>query len=203
MSRLSPGMDTITTTAAVADSLSAVDEGAWRATVSPGSKDCASETSGSQEWAHSLFEEHHSWALGYARRNTRSRHDAEDVVGNVFLAMVRAKRNGAGAVSNIRGYLARAIRNEAARLTARPVITVSDVPERATLDIDRVERAIDRAALLAGHPARWRDLLYWVDVCGHSATDAARELGMTVSAAAAALHRARKALRDAAGHAAT
>ncbi|SDH42296.1 RNA polymerase sigma factor [Microbacterium sp. 77mftsu3.1] len=145
-----------------------------------------------------IYAEHHDWALRVARSVIgSSSHDAEDVVSEVFLAVHKAFLAGGGPRDNIRGYLRRAIQNQATQLWAkRKFEDVTDaVPEQEYPDpAEALLRAVERQRELTKCPPSYVIVLYRVDVLGESTEEAATALGMTVPSVKSILHRARKAI---------
>jgi len=150
---------------------------------------------------HQLYSEHHSWALRVARGVVGDQHEAEDIVSEVFLAIHRAQLNGGGPTGNARGYLRRAIQNEATKLWARRKFEhVTDtVPESEAPDVaDALLRAVQRQEALSDAPPTYTVVLYRVDILGQTAEEAAAALGMSAPSVKSILHRARGTLRLAA-----
>lgn len=148
-----------------------------------------------------FFSEHHSWALRVAVRVIGDSHDAEDAVSEVFLAIHKAKLNGGGPTGNVRGYLRRAIQNEATRIWAlkRFENVTDDVPEVETPDpAEALLRALQRSNDLGKYPPMYALILYRMDILGETAEEASTRLGLSVAATKSLLHRARNALRLAA-----
>jgi RNA polymerase sigma-70 factor (ECF subfamily) len=148
-----------------------------------------------------LYTEHHEWALRVARNVIGDTHEAEDVVSEVFLAIHRAMLNGGGPTGNVRGYLRRAIQNEATRVWARRKFeTVTDeVPDTEQNDhAEATLRALQRARDLRNCPPMYVLIIFHIDVLGDDAEETARQLNITVPSVKSQLHRARSALRLAA-----
>lgn len=143
-----------------------------------------------------LYRTHYSWALKVATRVVGP-DDAEDIVSDVFLSVLTARRNGKGPSDNERAYLKRAIQNAATRVYARRRALQTVEPPTVAVDTTGpVERALDRAQVLRNAPDRWGAVLYLADVAGYSNAEVADLTGMTLSAAVSVLRRAREALRD-------
>lgn len=154
-----------------------------------------------------IYAEHHAWAVRVACNVIGDRNEAEDVVSEVFLAVFRAIQAGGGPAKdkdgykNIRGYLRRAIQNEATRVWARRKFedVTDDLPETSEPDpADALLRALQRERDLSGCPPMYALVIFHMDVLGDDVEDCARKLGMTTSAVKSMLHRARQALRLAA-----
>ena len=148
-----------------------------------------------------LYAEHHTWALRVARGVVGDPHDAEDIVSEVFVAIHRAQLNGGGPTGNARGYLRRAIQNEATKLWARKKFEqVTDaVPDTEEPDpAEALLRAIERQRALSKVPPSYAMVLYRVDILGQSTDETADALKLTVSSVKSILHRARSTLKLAA-----
>ena len=128
-----------------------------------------------------------AWAL------SGSRHDAEDLVQDTLLKVLRRPRwlrDG-----NERGYLLRALRNThasayrtAARRPATRQLLEHDAPARR--EGDASAREIMEA--IASAPAAYRDAVVAVDVLGLSYREAAESLGSREATITTRLHRGRQ-----------
>ena len=150
---------------------------------------------------YALFTEHYAWAIRVATRVIGNPHDAEDAVSEVFLAIHKAKQNGAGPKENVRAYLRRAIQNEATRIWARRRFeqVTDEVPEVEAPDpAEALLRALQRSNDLGKYPPMYALILYRMDILGETAEEAATRLKLSVPATKSLLHRARTALRLAA-----
>jgi len=148
-----------------------------------------------------LYAEHHGWALRVARGVVGDPHEAEDIVSEVFLAIHRAQANGGGPTGNARGYLRRAIQNEATKLWARRKFeqVTDEVPDTEQEDpAEALLRAISRQRALASSPPMYVQVLYRMDILGQSAEETALQLQLTVPSVKSILHRARGTLKLAA-----
>jgi RNA polymerase sigma-70 factor (ECF subfamily) len=128
-----------------------------------------------------------AWAL------CGSRHDAEDLVQEMFLNVL--KRPRVLRDDNEVGYLLRALRNTYAtryrRLAKRPVevqIAEHDTPTLAGSDVNA--REIMEA--IASAPAHYRDAVIAVDLLGLSYREAARSLRAREATLTTRLHRGRQ-----------
>lgn len=148
-----------------------------------------------------LFTEHYEWAIRVAVRVIGDTHDAEDAVSEVFLAIHKAQLNGGGPKDNVRGYLRRAIQNQATKIWARKRFenVTDEVPEVETPDpAEGLLRALQRSNDLGKYPPMYALILYRMDILGESAEEASQQLHLSVPATKSLLHRARTALRLAA-----
>ena len=122
-----------------------------------------------------------------------SRHDAEDLVQETFVNVLKRPRLLRD--DNEIGYLMRALRNTYAsayrRTTSRPTpreLFEDDVPpaDESRIDAREIMRAI------ASAPPRYRDAVIAVDLFGMSYREAARSLGTRESTITTRLHRGRQ-----------
>ena len=128
-----------------------------------------------------------AWAL------CGSRHDAEDLVQETFVKILKRPRLVRGDTDL--GYLVRALKNTHAswyRSTAR------QRSERPLLDEDGSEPAASTVSsrelmeAIAGAPEPFRDAVIAVDLVGLSYREAARSLGTTEGTLTSRLHRGRQ-----------
>jgi RNA polymerase sigma-70 factor (ECF subfamily) len=128
-----------------------------------------------------------AWAL------CGSRHDAEDLVQETFLNVLkrpRVLRNG-----NEIGYLLRAMRNTYSsryRSTAHRRRDRALNEDDATSSVDRGVETREIMEAIASAPAAYRDAVVAVDVIGLSYREAARALGTRESTITTRLHRGRQ-----------
>ena len=136
-----------------------------------------------------------AWAL------CGSRHDAEDLVQETFLNVLKRPRLVRD--DNELGYLMRALRNAYAsryrRAAGRPPVTLlgdDELPSAPESDIN----AREVMEAIAGAPPLYRDAVIAVDLLGLSYREAARSLGTREPTLTTRLHRGRqhvsRALRD-------
>jgi RNA polymerase sigma-70 factor, ECF subfamily len=136
-----------------------------------------------------------AWAL------CGSQHDAEDLVQETFLNVLKRPRLIRD--DNELGYLMRALRNAYAsryrRIAARPPVTLlgdDEVPSGPESDVD----AREVMEAIAGAPPLYRDAVIAVDLLGLSYREAAKSLGTREATLTTRLHRGRehvaRAMRD-------
>jgi RNA polymerase sigma factor (sigma-70 family) len=148
-----------------------------------------------------LFARHAEVARRVARRHGGFE-EAEDVVAEVFAAVLGQIRAGRGPTSSYRAYLLTAIRYEARRraVMARRCEPVADPepthPTGGPHDGGRHHEERMREAY-ATLPERWRVALWHLEVEGRRPRELAAELGLSPNAVAALGYRARAALRSA------
>jgi RNA polymerase sigma factor (sigma-70 family) len=149
-----------------------------------------------------LYERHHAAAMTQARRLTVSEDDAEDLVSEGFLRVIRALRRGRGPDHAFRGYLLTAIRHlafERLRRRAREPTTRSlgdreDFPES---EPPAPVHLLELHRLLNALPDRWQIALrlsYEQDL--HPA-DIAKLMNLSPNGVSQLLVRAREGLRRA------
>lgn len=146
-----------------------------------------------------LFTRHVPTLRSAARRFVRAC-DVDDVVAEAFAGTFDQLRRGRGPTTSVRAYLLTAVRHEAARRATRErrLVLVDDietwghVPDDTSdaPDHDDVRRAFRRL------PARWRRVLWQMEVEGRRPRELAEELGMTPNAVSALGKRARAGLRE-------
>lgn len=147
-----------------------------------------------------LVRMHRTRTLGWARRYARNPSDAEDLVNEAFLRVLRAISRGSGPTVSMGLYLASAVRNAAADrdFEQRRHIPVDDITaliDEAVEDIPPGEGEVFTA--FDSLPLRWRQVLWLRDVECISAKESAGVLGLTPSATAQLHWRARRGLRTA------
>ncbi|TDC48731.1 sigma-70 family RNA polymerase sigma factor [Jiangella ureilytica] len=149
-----------------------------------------------------LYEKTAPMAHRVAQHIVRDRHAADDLVQETFCLVLNAVRAGRGPRSSFPGYVLSTVRRLAYRHSTARGRTIA-VHDPAAWDalIDRlgVPRADDgrAATALAGLPARWRLVLWLVDVERYSPSEVGTRLSMTPNAVSSLAARARKALRAA------
>lgn len=150
-----------------------------------------------------LYERHVDAARACARRLTRSRAEADDLVAEGFARVLSALRRGKGPDLAFRPYLLTAVRNvryDRSRRDSRVEFT-DEPPEsvNATLlaaDYEREDRAMVAQAY-ASLPERWQMVLWHTDVEGRPPAEIAPLLGISANSVAALAYRAREGLRQA------
>ncbi|MGN7186964.1 sigma-70 family RNA polymerase sigma factor [Microbacterium enclense] len=149
-----------------------------------------------------LWERHRRAALAAATAIT-SAFDADDLVQEAFVSIYLAILRGKGPEAAFRPYLFAAIRNTAAKWGRKqreiPTDEVEDVPSSESAD-DEAERELDRsltATAFRSLPARWQEVLWYVEVEGRKPAAIGAVLGMTANSVAQLSVRAREGLREA------
>lgn len=157
---------------------------------------------GSRRAYAALYARHSPGALAYAR--TLSPSDADDVVSEAFLKVYAAIGDGKGPDEDFRFYLRSAVRNTfVSMVRARRTVDAGDAIEEVVGD-----RGADVASLrtfdgsttaraFLSLPARWQEVLWYLEVEEFSRERTAEILGMNANAVSALSFRAREALRTA------
>lgn len=146
-----------------------------------------------------LYRRHEPAARRYARRLAPGFTD--DVVAEAFTASLAAIERGHGPVDQFRPYLFTAVRRQAGRayqrLSASGADGSADQPEEVDflggVESDHPEVETAFAAL----PARWRQVLFLIEVEGRPIHEVADDLGLSANATSALLYRAKRGLRQA------
>lgn len=152
-----------------------------------------------------LYARHHGLAMAVARRILGDRDRAEEAVSEAFAKTLRALVSGRGPTDSFKSYILAAVRGEAYR---RPAIErlVDDVTDEALAQLPDARHGDPGASLserdqvvraFSTLRARWRDVLYLLEVEGVSVATAAREMGTNSAAVVSLAHRAREGLRTA------
>lgn len=145
-----------------------------------------------------LFAALHPELLRHARAQGASAPDAEDIVAEAFLVLVRLPQDRLP--RNPRAYLHAIVRNAMRRpgSASREVPTSPDELDRAAEDVDRLEAAEQSALIeraIAALSVREQRLLRGSIVEGLGVGRLGRELGLSTTAATSAVARARTNLR--------
>lgn len=177
-----------------------------RVAESPGTDDRVAVTrirSGDSRGLDDIYHRHAAGLLRIATRLLASRHDAEDVVHDVFVAIVGAVsklRDDANVSAWLRTLTINRCIDRQRSAARRERLSIHVDPPSApssessdTIESDRVEQAV--AAL----PMALRTVFVLRAVEGHSHTEIARLLGIRVGTSEVRYHRAVRALRAALG----
>lgn len=156
---------------------------------------------GDERAFETLYERHMPPVYRYALRMTGSPADADDVVQELFLALIRDARGYDPARGELRSYLyGMARRLILRRLPAEPAAK-EDTPEPAVEDdpferLDLEQRLGLVRMAVASLPASYREVVALCDLEELSYEDAATTLGCAVGTIRSRLHRARAMLLD-------
>jgi RNA polymerase sigma factor (sigma-70 family) len=150
-----------------------------------------------------LFERHRSAALGLARQ-IAGPSDADDLVSDAFIKLLRVLQGGGGPDVAFRAYLLTAVRRlHIDRIRASSRVTPSDDLEQFDPGTPFADTAVDKfenaaaAKAFASLPERWQLVLWHLEVEGQKPADVAPLLGMTPNSVSALAYRAREGLRQA------
>jgi RNA polymerase sigma factor (sigma-70 family) len=150
-----------------------------------------------------LYRLHAPAVRRFALSVTRPGIDADDVVAEVFLRVLRAVRAGHGPRDYVRTYLLTVVRRvvgEWAAARRDEPMSSEHIGERAAQQGDhQTTHAESELLARAFHrlPARWREVLWRTEVEGHRPASIAAQLGLTPNATAVLAYRARRGLREA------
>jgi len=143
------------------------------------------------------FDEHHLQLFRFAWHLTGSVADAEDIVQDCFLALLRPECGYDPARASLRTYLFAAVRNQALKRTARPVEAVESAdyatPERECFD-GEIQHAVQKAILRL--PEGQREVLVLAHYQQMAPAEIAEILAIEIGAVKSRLQRARAGLRS-------
>jgi RNA polymerase sigma factor (sigma-70 family) len=149
-----------------------------------------------------LYRRHVDSARAAARALCRNRSDADDVVSEAFVKMLRVLQSGHGPEVAFRPYLLTAVRNCFYDRTRRKDNDLAELPaDDVNLTLIDSNASDDDKALAAAAfatlPERWQLVLWHTEVEGKSPAEVAPLLGLAPNAVAALAYRAREGLRQA------
>ncbi|MFC0198728.1 sigma-70 family RNA polymerase sigma factor, partial [Microbacterium arthrosphaerae] len=152
--------------------------------------------------AYAVLWERHVASARNAARAVSPNVDPDDIVSEAFTSILSAIRKGGGPQDGFRPYLFAAVRNVAASWGRRAAETpLDDLDERAADSAaEFAELVADRSVLAQAFrelPARWRTLLWYIEVEGMKPREVAPLLGMTPNAVSALVYRAREGFKQA------
>lgn len=142
-----------------------------------------------------IYSRHVAAVRRLARRMAADRHEADDIVSDVFANTLRAIRHGRGPTDDAEAYLLRSVRHTAGKLRSR-----KDTGRSEPVTVDRLDRAVDHDVHLRSDveialtqlPDRHRDVLWATCVEGRPASEVAD--GLDAGGVASLALRARRAL---------
>lgn len=146
-----------------------------------------------------LFDEHHLPLFRFAWRLTRSAADAEDIVQECFLALLRPDCGFDPARTAIRTYLFGSVRNQwLKRLRRREWAPQQEPLDRSTPETEalRGEMAEAVASAIAELPDTQREILLLAHYEGLPLAEIAEITQLDIGAVKSRLQRARGSLRD-------
>ncbi|MEJ7633699.1 sigma-70 family RNA polymerase sigma factor [Aeromicrobium sp.] len=146
----------------------------------------------------------YTYAAHRLARHLGRREEAEDVVSESFAQVLDLVRKGKGPDRAFRAYLFTTIRHDVARRAKaeRRVVPTDDEHRIDTVvpfgggQLDAFEKSAIRSAY-ESLPARWRTVLWHLDVEGRRPHELGPVLDLTPNAVSALVYRARSGLREA------
>jgi RNA polymerase sigma-70 factor, ECF subfamily len=162
---------------------------------------------GDRDAFETLYRTHHATVYRFARLMTGSTTIAEDIVQEVFLALMRDASRYDPARASLTTYLYGSARHHTRRrlLRDRLFVTLDEhaadlcVPETNATAADELIRQRDVQHLrraIVRLPARYREVIVLCDLQDVSYADAAQALGCAIGTIRSRLHRARHLLAD-------
>ncbi|MFE4198070.1 sigma-70 family RNA polymerase sigma factor [Paenarthrobacter sp. NPDC056912] len=149
-----------------------------------------------------LYLRHNDAALRVARRKTPDRHLAEDAVNESFTAVLAAIRRGAGPVGVFSPYLfssvTRAVYRYSGRSAREAPVNDTEILDGVMPDTSSVVQNFNNNAAREAFkqlPARWREVLWYVEIEEIPPRDAGPMLGLSPNATVALHRRAKAGLR--------
>jgi RNA polymerase sigma factor (sigma-70 family) len=162
----------------------------------------AASRTGDGEAFGELYRRHAPAARAAARAMCRNRSDADDLVSEAFLNVLRTLQNGNGPELAFRPYLLVAVRNRFYDRTRRRQEEPADQPTEE-LDLALVDSTASgedkmlAAVAFATLPERWQLVLWHTEVEGRTPAEIAPLIGLAPNSVAALAYRAREGLRQA------
>ena len=150
-----------------------------------------------------LYRRHYRAGCAAAQALTHNRSDTDDVTSEAFARVLRASQSGGGPDVSFRPYLVAAVRNvfyDRVRCNREsPSEHMDDEvnPSQRDSEVDREDHSAFASVALAALPARWRQVLWHIEVEGRSTAEIGQLLGIAPNAVAALAYRAREGLREA------
>jgi RNA polymerase sigma factor (sigma-70 family) len=150
-----------------------------------------------------LYRRHAPVVRRFALSMPRPGIDVDDVVAEVFLRVLRAVRAGYGPRDYVRTYLLTVVRrvlNEWTAARRDEPMHNEQLGERTPQQSDHQATHAEGELLARAFnllPARWREVLWRMEVEGHRPASIAGQFGLTPNATAVLAHRARRGLRQA------
>jgi RNA polymerase sigma-70 factor (ECF subfamily) len=147
------------------------------------------------------YDEHHLAMFRFAYRLTGSAADAEDIVHECFIGLLRTDCGFDSGRTPLRTYLFGAVRNQAAKRFRRkedPAAEVDTLPDLRSPESEavRTETAHSVARAVLGLPEAQREVLILAHYEQMPLAEIAAVLGIEVGAVKSRLQRARGALRE-------
>ncbi len=148
-----------------------------------------------------LYDDHHAPLYRFAWRLTRSAADAEDIVQECFLALLRPQCAFDPARSGIRTYLFGAVRNQCLKRLRRRENSASapvDTPDARTPESEALRGEVSDAvsAAIAALPETQREILILAHYEQLPLAEIAEITALEIAAVKSRLQRARATLRE-------
>lgn len=165
-------------------------------------EDLVDAARGGDDTAYAVLWERHVASAHNAARAVSPNVDHDDLVSEAFTSILSAIRRGGGPQDGFRPYLFATIRNVAASWGRRTSeLPLDDLDGRAAdSSAEFAELVADRSVLAQAFrqlPARWRTLLWYIEVEGMKPREVAPLLGMSANAVSALAYRAREGFKQA------
>ncbi|MGO4249076.1 RNA polymerase sigma factor [Paenarthrobacter sp. RAF54_2] len=151
-----------------------------------------------------LFRRHQVIATYVARTESDNPTDADDVVSDAFVSILKSLLQGRGPVDSFRSYLLTTVRRMSHRRnlqSRRAAATLNSAAGEVVVgNDDPVLKDFENTILMLAFrslPSRWQAVLWHVDVEGMKPAAAARAMELTPNAVSSLLIRAREGLRQA------
>ena len=149
-----------------------------------------------------LYRRHHATIFRFARLMTGSNAMAEDVVQEVFLALMRNAARYDGSRSALPTYLYGAARHQTRRRLSRErrFVAIDEPAVQAAArgdvaaDVERRDEVQRLRRAIVSLPSRYREVIVLCDLQDVSYNDAAAVLGCVIGTVRSRLHRARQLL---------
>jgi RNA polymerase sigma-70 factor, ECF subfamily len=156
---------------------------------------------GDERAFEALYERHMPPVYRYALRMTGSESDADDVVQELFLALIRSARGYDPERGELRSYLYGLARRLILRRLPAEASVDAGTPEPAVDDdpferLDLAQRMELVRAAVASLPAAYREVVVLCDLEEMGYSDAAAAMGCAMGTVRSRLHRARTMLLD-------
>ncbi len=155
------------------------------------------------ETVNAALKEAHAEFLRFLTRRTASREEAEDVLQDFYLKVVRNARTIRNRRS-LRGWFAQVLRHTLADYYRKAAVKQRahermEILEELALTNDEAERAVCACLyrLLPALPPQYAQVIWRVDLLGQRRSQVAKSLRISANNMAVRIHRARRALRTA------
>ena len=166
-----------------------------------GDAELAERTRRGDQSAYAELWQRHAHAGLTAARQFDSIADADDIVSEAYLRILRALQRGGGPHEAFRPYLYRTIRNVALDWNLKAAPSAGELTEEIeSTELDPESTVLENTVTVHAFrtlPERWQAILWYTEVEGMEPAETAPLLGLTPNAAAALSYRAREGLKKA------